>query len=230
MVPGEREGMPPSTALAGSTIASLNPPAALPPPGASPQEAAELAQRLVVAVTMGVHSGGLKVDTPGDRAALALTPLIKVMLATFLPTAQPHHLYRFYFAYDHNDPVYEVAANRQALSALYEEGFAGEDALRWHPAGSSSAGVVDGSRLRASVHWVHCDYSGKPGWAHSDASVAAVREGADYVYRSNDDSKFPEQGDWVDRWIRELRSRSPVPNIGVTGPTCNEGATWCVWW
>jgi hypothetical protein len=28
------------------------------------------------------------------------------------------------------------------------------------------------------------------------------------------------------RHIADLRARSPVPNLGVTGPTCNEGATW----
>jgi len=220
---GER-ALPPSTALADSTISSLNPPAPLDtlPKGT----AAELSHRLVVAVSMGVHSGGMKISASGDKVALSQTPLIKVMLKTFLPSAQPHHSYRFYFAFDHNDPVYEVEANRAALAELYAEAFAAEDALRWHPAGYSREAHLDGSSLLASVHWVHCDYSGKPGWAHSDASVAAVLEGADYVYRSNDDSEFPRQGDWVDRWIKDLRSRSPVPNIGVTGPTCNEGATW----
>ena len=222
-IPGERDSVPPSGALAGSKIASLSPPS----PPSHPAAAEELSHRLVIAIAMGVHSGGLVVPSPGDAAALAKTPLIKVMLATFLPTAQPHHEYRFYFAYDHNDPVYEVAANREALAAMYAARVREEDALRWHPPGSSTAGgALDGSRLHLSVHWVHCDYHGKPGWAHSDASVAAVLEGADYVYRSNDDTEFPKLGDWADRWVRELRSRSPVPNIGVTGPTCNEGATW----
>jgi hypothetical protein len=225
-IPGEREGVPASSPpLAASLAASLSPPRALStlPPG----DALELSNRLVVAVALGVHCGKLRVGTPGDRAALGATPLVTVMLDTFLATAQPHHEYRFYFAFDHNDPVYEVEANRDVLSAIYAEAFEAENARRWHPAGYVP-GAIDGSTLVGSVHWVHCDYSGKPGWAHSDAAMAAVKEGADYVYRTNDDSKFPETGDWADRFVAELRARSPVPNLGVTGPACNEGATWCV--
>jgi len=224
VVAGERESSKPEhPSLEVSKISSLNPPASL--SSLPPADALELSNRLVIATALGVHCGSLRVAVPGDKQALAATPIIKVMFDTFLPTAQPHHAYRFYFAFDHNDPVYEVQANRDALTAMVAELVAAEDALRWHPAGSKP-GVLDGSRLSVTVHWVHCDYSGKPGWAHSDAVVAAVREGADYVYRTNDDSKFPPAGDWVDRWVGELRSRSPVKNIGVTGPTCNEGATW----
>lgn len=226
VVVGERESSQPEhPSLEVNKISSLVPPPAFStlPPG----DALELSNRIVVAVALGVHSGSLRVGTPGDRVALGATPIIKVMLNTFLPTAQPHYVYRFYFAFDHNDPVYEVKENRDALAAMYAERVAEEDALRWHPPGLG-AKAIDGSRLVVSMHWVHCDYSGKPGWAHSDAAVAAVREGADYVYRTNDDSEFPKIGDWLDRWVIELRSRSPVPNIGVTGPTCNEGATWCV--
>ena len=40
--------------------------------------------------------------------------LLAQVLRSFAGGAQPHHAYRFYFAYDHNDPVYEVQANRDA--------------------------------------------------------------------------------------------------------------------
>jgi hypothetical protein len=33
-------------------------------------------------------------------------------------------------------------------------------------------------------------------------------------------------GDWTDAFILDLRSRSPVPNIGVVGPACGAGANW----
>jgi len=107
---------------------------------------------------------------------------------------------------------------------MYAEAFAAENARRWHPPGATG-GAVDGSTLLYSMHWVHCDFAAKPSWAHSDAAMAATIEGADYIYRSNDDSEFPKVGDWADRFVRDLRTRS-LPNVGVTGPTCNVGATW----
>jgi len=51
---------------------------------------AELSSRLVVALGLGVHSGRVDVDSKGVRAL----PIVETMLKSFLPTAQPHHLYR----------------------------------------------------------------------------------------------------------------------------------------
>jgi hypothetical protein len=70
---------------------------------------------------------------------------------------------------------------------------------------------------------VHCDFAGKPAWAHSDAVIAAFKEGADFAYRCNDDSAFPTTPDWVDRFVSDLRARNK-PNLGVVGPKCGEGA------
>ena len=200
----------------------------LQPPQAPASAAAllESRHRLVVAVALGVHSGDVQVQSAADLRKLAI---VKVLMESFMPTAQPHHAYRFYFAFDHNDRVFEQAQWRDAISQMYAEAFAAEDARRWHPeggAGLAPGGGGDGSRLSGSVHWVHCDYASKPGWAHSDAVVAAYREGADYVFRTNDDSKFPDERAWADMWIQDLRERKPVANLGVVGPTCNEGATW----
>jgi hypothetical protein len=227
-IPGEREGVT-SHAFEEATQHSLVPPPAnfVDPaltPGLTDAERAELQHRLVVAVALGVHHGGMQVGQGSDLREL---PIVKVLLQTMLPTAQPHHIYRFYFAYDHNDPVFEKEVWRSEVERIYAEGFAAEDAKRWHPEGSV-AGKIDGSRLVFSVHWVHCDYSGKPSWAHSDAVLAAYKEGADYTYRSNDDSRFPGALDWADQFIADLRSRTPIANVGVVGPTCHEGASWCV--
>ena len=89
------------------------------------------------------------------------------------------------------DPVGSIVRSRAAkpgdnVRLTIDAGIqtAAENALRWHPPGAA-AGALDGSTVVVSLHWVHCDYSGKPGWAHSDAVIAAVKEGADYVYRSN---------------------------------------------
>ena len=183
----------------------------------------ELSHRLVIAIALGVHSGQAQIASSSDLNKL---PVLSVLLSSFLPTAQPNHLYRFYFAYDHNDRIYEKQEYRDRISQIYAESFKEEDGKRWHPAGYTYDGPVDSSRLLFSVHWVHCDFASKPSWAHTDAVMAAYKEGADYAYRTNDDTKFPEVKYWADLWILNLRSRKPLPNVGVVGPACGEGATW----
>ena len=189
-------------------------PPPLPPTG-------DLATRLILAIGCGVH-GGRNHATPDNIGGLRL---INTLLHSFTVTASPTFLYRFYFAYDHNDASYEKAEVRAAITAAFAAALAAENARRWHPAGFVG-GEPDYSTLVATVHWVHCDFFGKPAWAHNDAIMAAYREGADYAYRTNDDTWFPVQGDWGDRMIQVLRSRQPIPNLGVVGPTCPTGATW----
>jgi len=144
-------------------------------------------------------------------------------------SSAPHPLpspCRFYFAFDHNDPVYESAAWRAKIEAEATRMFAEENAKRWHPDGYVAGETVDGSTLLVSIHWVHCNYAGKPAWAHSDAVMAAFREGADYVIRMNDDTAFPTVKDWADRMVSDMRGRKPIPNLGVVGPACSAGANW----
>lgn len=209
-----------SAAVRNSAIVSLNPPQ-MP---SNPAEVEELNHRLVIGIALGVHSGRMVVSPAGHRETLQRLPILGVLLETMIPTFQPQHVYRFYFAYDFDDSTFKEAKNREAINAIFAEKVAAEDAKRWHPP-NSRPGVIDGSRLVVSVHWVRCDFSGKPSWAHSDAVVAAYKEGADYVFRTNDDSTAPKTPDWVDRVVAELRGRQPVPNLGVSGPTCHEGAT-----
>lgn len=72
---------------------------------------------------------------------------------------------------------------------------------------------------------VQCNYSGKPAWAQNDAAMAAFTEGADYVMRTNDDTRLPTSQGWETVLIRDLRQRHPVPNLGVVGPMFHEGNT-----
>ena len=205
----------------GAVAASMNPPLAFAAVTSDPDELAELESRLVVAIGMGVHSGNANVDRDG----LASLPLFNTLLPTFFPTAQPHHIYRFYFAFDHNDPIYESETWRAAIVKAFYALLATEDATRWHPPNYVAGTTIDASRLIATLHFVHCDYSSKPSWAHSDAIMAAYKEGADYAFRSNDDTRCPEATDWVDRFVLDLRSRA-IPNLGVVGPGCDVGAQW----
>jgi hypothetical protein len=114
------------------------------------------------------------------------------------PLLPPSARRSFYFAFDHNDRIFENAAHRDAVTAEILKRVAAEDAKRWHPPGYVPGVTADGSALAVSVHWVHCNYHGKPAWAHSDATMAAFKEGADYAFRTNDDTAFPTRGDWVD--------------------------------
>lgn len=190
-------------------------------PAASSALAVELKRRLTIGLGMGIHSGNLRVWLWG----VDILPVLATLLPSFLPTAQPNHVYRFYLAFDAVDPIFGDASIRQRVEAAAQELFAAEDARRWHPEGYVPGRTVDGSTLLMSIHWVRCEYAGKPAWAHSDAIMAAFREGADYAFRTNDDTAFPAQPDWADRFIADLRSRSPVPNLGVVGPSCGRGNT-----
>ena len=63
----------------------------------------------------------------------------------------------------------------------------------------------------------------KPGPAFNFMMKAAMDDGADYLYRVNDDTQFVGQG-WAAQAVGALRSYDP-PNVGVVGPVCHEGNT-----
>lgn len=134
------------------------------------------------------------------------------LLQSFLPTAQPQYEYRFYFAYDTTDPVYNKTSLRDEVTNSFNHMVSTEAQKR----GPSTC-------LHVELYWVHCNYSGKPSWAHNDAVLAAYNEGADYVLRINDDTEMPLRLDWLEAFIVDLRSRRPIPNLGVVGPAHEGG-------
>jgi hypothetical protein len=71
-----------------SVAASLN---RTVPVSTLPAVSAELEGRLIIGIAMGVHSGGTDVQGRG----LVSLPVFNTLLYTFLPTAQPHHIYRY---------------------------------------------------------------------------------------------------------------------------------------
>lgn len=128
---------------------------------------------------------------------------------------------RFYFAYDHDDPILSGPSARDKIQARFAALVAYEDTRRWHPRGYVQGNSIDPSSLIASMHWVRCNYSGKPSWAHSDAVMAAYKDGADYAMRVNDDTGLPVTPDWLETFISDLRGRRPIANLGVVGPWCD---------
>lgn len=104
--------------------------------------------------------------------------------------------FRFYFAYDAGDPVYDSAASRESIATS----------------------IRASTHAAASVHFVLSPGTGAPAHAHSAACIAAFLEGAEYVFRVNDDSVLPQRSDWPAVFINRLRAATPIPNFGVVGP------------
>jgi len=133
--------------------------------------------------------------------------LFYMFMPTFCATASPGYSYRFYFAYDFNDPVFANAG----LLAAFQKTFA--DEMRR---------LCDQPRkIKSSVHLVQCSHTGKPTWAQNDAMLEAYLDHVDYYYRINDDTKM-DTGGWVEAFVAVLRQYKP-PFVGVVGPKHSGG-------
>lgn len=153
----------------------------------------------VVGIACAVHSGGLQ--------NLSKLPIIRTTLPTFIASAEPAFIYRFYFAYDDADPFFNDELKRNLVDLEFKH----------------EATKTTNQRLQVETHWVECNYTGKPAWAQNDAALAAFRDGAEYVFRTNDDTALPLK--WTSIFINDLSLRRPVPNLGVVGPHCPQGNT-----
>lgn len=58
---------------------------------------------------------------------------------------------------------------------------------------------------------------------HNEVTRRAYKDGAEYIVRINDDTRFLTPG-WIEQGIAALQSMHP-PNIGVVAPKCDEGKT-----
>lgn len=148
----------------------------------------------IIAIVSGVRSN--------INTTVANTPILSAYLHSFLASARMHFSYRLYFAYDTVDEFYSRYDIREKLSLAIL------DSARRSPTASN---------ISLGVYWLSCSYTGRPAWSQSDGVIAAYRDGADYAYRTNDDSIFPARTDWVDQFIHALRSHE-LPNVGVVGP------------
>ena len=113
-----------------------------------------------------------------------------------------------YVAYDVGDSFYDSAA-REA------------DVRAW--LGTHVVGPLATAGVRAQHALLRFDNAlRKPGPIFNFMMAAAAEDGADYLYRINDDTEFVTP--WVGLALSTLRGYSP-PNVGVVGPTCHEGNT-----
>jgi len=111
-----------------------------------------------------------------------------------------------YIAYDAGDAFYDSPVREAEVRGWVEEKIVSP---------LTAAGVT----LRLSLLRYENTLR-KPGPAFNFMMAAAFADGADYLYRINDDTRFV--GAWVASAVGTLRGLSP-PNVGVVGPICNEG-------
>ena len=129
--------------------------------------------------------------------------LFAAFLPSFCRTANASGFrYAFYWAYDHDDPVFRRAELRVAFQTTFRM------VLRR----LCSSEVAETTTVRL----VRCRHAGHPAWAQNDAMTEAYLDGVDYFYRINDDVVL-ETGNWTETFVDVLASFRP-PNVGVIGP------------
>jgi hypothetical protein len=111
-----------------------------------------------------------------------------------------------YVAYDAGDAFYDRPEREAAVRAWLDTALMAPLAAR---------GVTARHALLRYVNVLR-----KPGPVFNFMMASAYQDGADYLYRVNDDTRFA--GAWAGIAAGRLGSFSP-PNVGVVGPICDEG-------
>lgn len=117
--------------------------------------------------------------------------------------------YRVYVAFDQGDKFFDSPEGERAV-------------MEWAAANLTEPLAREGVQVRLMLlpfeNPMH-----KPGPAFNFVTAAAWEDGADYLYRVNDDSTLQGVG-WPQQAVKALRAHSP-PNVGVVGPKCRQGKT-----
>ena len=128
---------------------------------------------LVIAIGGGITSRGVAVNDSSDFSEKF--QFFNTFLSSFCATASSNFVYRFYLAFDHNDPVF---ANPKTVEK-FQQIFTSE----------TSKQCFSERRIRTSLHLIMCDHTGRPAWAQNDAMLEAYLDHVDYFYRINDDTR-----------------------------------------
>ena len=127
------------------------------------------------------------------------------LLPSFCSTASVNYEYRFYFAFDHVDPVF---SNPQSV-VLFQKTFATEMTKR----------CLEPRRIKTSLRFVKCFHVGKPTYAQNDAMLEAYLDSADYFYRINDDTQSAHFSCFFvthQLWFTDCITLSKAPLVGST--------------
>mmetsp|Transcript_10306 Transcript_10306/g.33877 ORF Transcript_10306/g.33877 Transcript_10306/m.33877 type:complete len:421 (+) Transcript_10306:52-1314(+) len=164
---------------------------------------------IVVAVAASATSRGFSPSGLDDLSLFRL--LLPSLVRTVRRSAAAWRLrrqleLRVYIAYDVGDAFFDSRATEAAARVWLEARLVAP--LR-------AAGIATRHALLRFPNPLR-----KPGPVFNFMMAAAAEDGAEYLYRVNDDTEFVDP--WVEPAIRSLRSYSP-PNVGVVGPVCAEG-------
>lgn len=153
----------------------------------------------VVAIGVSATTRSLTVRSLSDLA------LFSIMLPSLVKTAEAGYEYWLYLATDVGDRFFDSASARARV-------------LLWLDEHVTRRLEARGVRLRVCLLRFENDVR-KPGPVFNFMMAAAADDGADYLYRINDDTELHGKR-WTSTAVAQLRAWG---NVGVVGPVCNEG-------
>jgi hypothetical protein len=167
-----------------------------------------VADKLLTVIGICLGSTSKTMKGSAGKAGVGTIPLFTVLLPSLAKTVEPGFEFRVYVGVDEGDGFYDNDNNEKTVSDWFDKNVASP---------AHKQGVMVTLKILVFSNKAH-----KPGPAFNHACKTAYQEGADYLYRVNDDSEFMTT--FAKHFVAELGNRCP-PNIGVTGPTCHEGNT-----
>ena len=135
-------------------------------------------------------------------------PLIKTLVQSFVDTAEPEKFdYALAIGYDEGDPVYDDVDKRTKFKYII---------------GNLTNPIEKESGTKVKIFMKRFSHSktenrkSVSAWVAGDTMQICYDEGADYLFRVNDDIKLIST-DWTSKLIETLASRT-VPNLGMACP------------
>eukprot|EP00970_Alexandrium_tamarense_P016121 scaffold6180_cov194-Alexandrium_tamarense.AAC.2 len=151
-----------------------------------------------IAIVSCIKSKGVKQGALDDPAK-ALRELLPSIYTTITDEERANYRVEIIFGYDDDDAHWMELSNQ--LSAVKSV-----DNLHLHQPVPVSFVAIQKRSKRIPFN---------------ELTRAAYDAGAKYIVRINDDTEFVTSG-WITLATKELQSFNP-PNVGVVGPTCNQG-------
>jgi len=164
------------------------------------QTAEQRAEHPIIAVLVPCTSRGFR------WKSLSNVPVVRFLFPSLVKTVETGFIFRVYLGFDLGDLYFDNPVRIADLAKTFEE----EVAKPTRQQGVSIELILEG--FQNSLR--------KPGPMFNFLSASALQDGADYVYRVNDDTEFRTL--WASSYVLQLATFNP-PNVGVVGPTCKEG-------
>ena len=133
-------------------------------------------------------------------------PVVRFMLPSIAKTVEPGFIFRIYIGYDIGDLYFDSPVHIAGLAQIFQDEVEESCKRRY----------IRCELILQGFQNTLC----KPGPMFNFLSASAISDGADFVYRVNDDSEL--RTSWASAFTLKLASFNP-PNVGVVGPTCKEG-------